>query len=83
MADSVMMVEPEEVEGPYSYQRTTAAITTGQGSIIAKSLLLALAGMGCIVYVVVDSCRRSSLSTHALSDVPWPEELVLNACTET
>ena len=81
MADSVMVVEPEEVEGLFPYQRTTAAITTGQGSIIAKSLLLALAGMGCIVYVVVD--RRSSLSTHALSDVPWPEELVLNACTET
>ena len=59
MADSVMMVEPEEVEGLFPYQRTTAAITTGQGSIIAKSLLLAL---GCIVYVVVD---RSSLSTHA------------------
>jgi len=73
-----MMVEPEEVEGPYPYQWTTAAITTAQGSIIAKSLLLAL---GCIVYVVVD--RRSSLSTHALSDVPWPEERVLNACTET
>jgi len=59
VADSVMMVEAEEVEGPYPYQRTTAAITTVQGSIIAKSLLLAL---GCIVYVVVD---RSSLSTHA------------------
>ena len=40
MADSVMMVEPEEVEGLFPYQRTTAAITTGQGSIIAKSLTL-------------------------------------------
>jgi len=54
VADSVMMVEPEEVEGPYPYQRITAAIITVQGSIIAKSLLLAL---GCIVNVVVD--RRS------------------------